>query len=250
MTPYYETDDVTLWHGDCRELLPLLGQRYDACVADPPYGETSLTWDRWPDGWPAIVATVTSSLWCFGSMRMILDHASEFAGWRLSQDVVWEKRNGTGFAADRFKRVHELATHWYLGPWSDIHHQVPRNPAVYDAKGRDKSVSRSSTPHTGTIGAHRYEDDGLRLTRSVIQAPSVRRGRHRTQKPVRVLDPLIRYAVPDGGTVLDPFAGSGSTAVAARLTGRRAVLIEADERCAEKAARRLDQGVLTIEGSA
>ena len=69
MKPYYEGGGIQLWHGDMREILPTLGD-FEACVTDPPYQETSLKWDRWVDGWPALVAEHTRSLWCFGSMRM------------------------------------------------------------------------------------------------------------------------------------------------------------------------------------
>ena len=55
-------------------------------------------------------------------------------------------------------------------------------------------------------------------------------GSHPTVKPVALMQYLIRHITPPGGTVLDPFAGSGSTAMAARMSGRRAVLVEADER--------------------
>lgn len=89
---YYADDQVTLYLGDMRELLPELGTRADCIVTDPPYGETSLAWDRWPKGWPALAATAASSMWCFGSLRMFLDRAPEFAEWKLSQDVVWEKK--------------------------------------------------------------------------------------------------------------------------------------------------------------
>ena len=58
MKPFYSDSSVTLFHGDMRDVLPTLG-RFDCCVADPPYGETSLAWDRWPDGWPALVAEHT-----------------------------------------------------------------------------------------------------------------------------------------------------------------------------------------------
>lgn len=236
MKPYFEEGGVQLWHGDMREMLPTLGE-FDACVTDPPYGETSLTWDRWPDGWPALVARHTRSLWCFGSMRMFLDRVGEFAGWRLSQDVVWEKHNGTGFAADRLKRVHELALHWYRGDWASVHHAAPREE--YHGPGKRVRISTAVVPHTGAIGGHTYDDDGTRMVRSVIKHPSVRGGLHPTEKPPAVLAPLIEYAVPVGGVVLDVFAGSGSTGLTARQLGRRAVLIEANEEYCEKAAERL-----------
>lgn len=244
MKPYFDDGTVTLYLGDMREVLPALDVRAACVVTDPPYAETSLAWDRWPDGWPSIAATITDSMWCFGSMRMFLDRQGEFAGWRMSQDIIWEKRNGTGFASDRFRRVHEIALHWYRGPWSGIHHEVPRVRAVFDAKGRTLSDSAARVPHTGIIGAHRYEDDGLRLARTVQRVPSVRRGLHPTEKPINILQPLIRYSCPPGGLVVDLFAGSGSTLDATRSTGRRAIGIEAREDYIEAAAKRLSQPLL------
>ncbi len=245
--PYYEDADVTLYLGDFREVLPSLDVRVDAIVTDPPYGETALAWDRWVDGWPAIAAQHTSSLWCFGSMRMFLDRRDDFAGWRLSQDVVWEKHNGSGLNADRFKRVHEHATHWYRGDWAAIHHETP---TTSDATAR--TVRRKAKPvhHQGARGPAYYtsEDGGPRLMRSVIYARSMHgRAINETEKPVELLQPLVEYAVPIGGLVLDLFAGSASTGVAARAAGRRAVLIEKREEQCEQAARRLasgDQGAL------
>ncbi|MEU2699568.1 DNA-methyltransferase [Micromonospora aurantiaca (nom. illeg.)] len=252
MTPYYADNMVTLYHGDMREVLPALDIRPDLCVADPPYAETSLAWDRWPDGWPAVVADVTSSLWCFGSMRMFLDHRGEFGAWKLSQDVVWRKNAGTGLHVDRFRRIHEHATHWYRGPWGDVYKATPRirseNPVRSDASQRDGALRGQ---HMGSV--HRkttWVDTGTRLAPSVIDAKNLRGfALHPTKKPPGILAPLIEYACPEGGVLLDPFAGSGSTAETARLSGRRAVLIEANERYCEVIARRLAQDVLPIGGT-
>lgn len=258
-TPYYADDHVTLYHGDMRGVLPAYarsGLRFTCAVVDPPYGETSLTWDRWPGEWPARVAALTSSMWCFGSLRMFGDHWPEFlrSGWKLSHDAVgefeidtavWEKHNGTGFAADRLRKVHELAGHWYRGPWSSIYHDPPREPAVFE-RGGAVVISPAQPTHTSGVGTNHWKDDGTRLARSVRRAASIRRGWHPTEKPVEILVPLIEYACPPGGTVLDPFAGSGSTGEAARLTGRRAVLVEAHEPYCEAIARRLSQDVLPL----
>jgi DNA modification methylase len=244
--PYWSDDTVTLFLGDCRDVLPALGVTADLVVADPPYGETSLPWDRWPDGWLDVAAMHANSLWCFGSQRLLLRRGREFgnAGWKFSQDVIWEKHNGTGFAADRFKRVHEIITHWYRARWAGIYHEVPRVPAVHKRGGQN--FIRRQPEHTGQVAGRGYSDDGRRLLRSVIKIRNMNGlAIHPSEKPVELLDPLIRYACPPGGLVVDPFAGSGSTLDAARASGRRGIGIEASEAYAEKAARRLEQ--LTLE---
>lgn len=247
--PYYADDTVALYHGDFRDVLPSLSIAPDVVITDPPYGETALAWDRWVPGWPSIVADLgVRSLWSFGSMRMFLDRAADFAGWQLSQDLVWEKHNGSGLNADRFKRVHEHAVHWYRGDWATIHHETPTTP---DATAR--TVRRKAKPvhHQGARGPSEFvsEDGGPRLMRSVIYAPSMHgRAINETEKPAGVVRPLVEYACPPGGLVLDIFAGSGSTAEAVRHAGggRRVVLIEQREAQCEQAARRLQQGVLDL----
>ena len=255
MKPYYADDTIRLYHGDMREILPALNLTADCIVTDPPYevmhrDTGRCAWDVWPDGWLALAAAAAPSMWCFGTFRVFMRRHSEIeaAGWRLSQDVVWSKEYGTGVAADRFRPSHELVTHWYQGQWRDIHCQTPRLPSTvarveHAVHHRPPASGRGFTYTHRPVGA--WEDDGLRYALSVLKAAPVRGG-HPTEKPVAVLDLLIRYACPDGGLVLDPFAGSGSTGEAALLTGRRAVLIEGDERYCESIARRLAQAVLPL----
>lgn len=240
--PYYQDSSVTLYHGRMEEVMQdcAENERADACITDPPYGETSLEWDHWPKNWPSLIPASIRSMWCFGSMRMFLDQHDQFAGWRLSQDVVWRKHIGSSLATDRFRRVHEHALHWYRGNWADIHHETPRRAHAGKNEG---SVHRKMKPaHMGEVGAATWVDDGTRLMETVIETRSMWRqgGVHPTQKPMSILDPLIRYAVPIAGLVLDPFAGSGSTLLTARSLGRRAIGIEANEQYCEAAAKRLD----------
>lgn len=249
--PYYQDEHVTLFHSTLEDALPMLaGETFDAIVTDPPYGETSLKWDLWPDGWPSLVAPLARSMWCFGSMRMFLKHGADFSDWRLSQDIVWEKNNGSSLAADRFRRVHEHALHWYQGPWSEVYHQTPTTPDATPHAFRRKALPPQ---HQGARGPSVYvsQDGGPRLMRSVQYVRSMHgRGINETEKPTGILEPLIEYAVPPGGILLDPFAGSCSSGLAARALGRRAVLIEKRESQCEAAANRLAQGVLDLTGGA
>lgn len=214
------------YQGDCRDVMMDWPSGFaDACVTDPPYGDTSLEWDRRCEGWVAAVARVlkpTASIWVFGSMRYLATIFAEMeaAGFRYAQDIVWEKQNGTGFHADRFRRVHEHAIQFYRGAWSDLY----RDPQ-YTMDARPKVVRRKTRPtHTGHIDRAHYvsEDGGPRLVRSVIDVANEHgRAVHPTQKPLGILAPLIAYSVPIGGIVIDPFMGSGSTGIAAEALGRR-----------------------------
>lgn len=238
--------------GDCRALLPTLPAAIaDACLADPPYGDTSLEWDKRVEGWIEAVAHVlkpAASIWVFGSMRFLVPTfaSMERAGFRYSQDIVWEKQNGTGFHNDRFRRVHEHAVLFYRGAWADVY-KCPQ--VTHDA--RAKQVRRKKRPtHTGHIEAGHYVsvDGGPRLRRSVFRIRNEHgHALHPTQKPVDLLDPMIRYSVPPGGVVVDPFLGSGSTALSAQRTGRHWIGFELDPKCEAMQVQRLRQPALVLE---
>ena len=137
---------VTLHHGRWQDHLPSDGGGHLAIV-DPPYGDTSLSWDRTVHGWVQKLPVSVEQVWCFGSMRFHMEVACEFRGPRgarnftYGQEVIWEKHNGSGFATDRFRRVHEIAMHWYRGTWGALHHVVP---TTADATARQ--VRRKTRP--------------------------------------------------------------------------------------------------------
>ncbi len=235
---------MTLLIGDCRDLMPVHAP-FDMIVADPPYGDTSLAWDRRVDGWLPLARNAlrpTGSLWVFGSLRCFMATADRFAdaGLRYAQEIVWEKQNGSSFHADRFKRVHELAVQFYRAetPWRDIYNAVQTTP---DATAR--TIRRKQRPpHTGHIDTGHYvsHDGGPRLMRSVIYARNCHgRAIHPTEKPVGLLEILIRTSSPPDGLVGDWFAGSGAAGEACCLSGRRYLGCEIDPGMAQRARDRL-----------
>lgn len=221
----------------------LEGLGADAIVTDPPYGQTSLWWDVPVDGWIDLAGQIlrpAASIWVFGTLRSLIKLVPRFevAGWKLGQDLVWEKHNGSNSARDRFRRVHEQVVHLYRGRWRDLYAVPPTTP-----NATAKTIRRKRRPaHWGDIGAGHYEshDGGPRMMRSVVHARSCHGyAVHRTQKPIELIRPLVEYSVPPGGLVVDPFAGSGTTMLAAREVGRRSIGIELRRTAARQAVRRL-----------
>lgn len=239
---------VSLLHGGCFKPLvrAMPSTSVDLILTDPPYGETSLSWDRWVQEWPSEIYRVlkpTGSMWVFGSMRMFLNRIDEFHEFKFAQDVVWEKHNGSGFHADRFKRVHENALQFYRAdaPWGGVY----KNPQ-YTMDATARSVRRKKRPpHMGHIeeaGSYYVsQDGGPRLMRSVIYMRSEHgRAEHPTQKPEGIIEPLLKYSCPSGGIVFDPFMGSGTIGVVAQKNGFRFIGAEISPKYFEIAKRRIE----------
>lgn len=247
MKPYFSHGGVTIYLGDCRQVLPELDPAsVDVAIADPPYGTTNLEWDERDISWLEATSAVlkpAGTVWCFGSMKTFMAQGAAIAalGWIVAQDIVWQKHNGSNFHADRFRRVHEHAVHLFRGRWDTVHKEPVKVPGA-----RARQVRRKRRPaHLGEIGFdHVYTsvDGGPCLELSVIEVRSCHGyAEHPTQKPTGILAPLVTYSCPPGGVVIDPTMGSGSTLVAAKRAGRRAIGIEFDERYCEIAARRISQ---------
>ena len=228
---------ATLYHGDCLEIMETLPV-VDAIVTDPPYcsgavseaSRTSATGQGLRSenikrlGWfvgdnmgtAGLVFLLRSmafrgleilnpegSLLVFCDWRMVpnLAPAIESSGMRYQNMVVWDK--GAMGLGMGFRAQHECILHF-------------------------------------TAGGPKYHDLG---TGNVIKAARVGAGdrEHQTQKPVDLLQRLIKVVTPPDGIVLDPFAGSGSTGVAAIAESRRFIGIERDARHIATARERLDQ---------
>ena len=209
MTPYHESDGVTLYHGDCREILPQLG-RFDLLLTDPPYGigyggsqsiggtagRAKAGWKTWKTGWDE--APVDQEL---------LDCAIRQA--KIS--IVW--------GGNYFKLPPSQC--WF----------------VWDKEQRNFTLADAEMAWTNMDKAIRV----FSYSRGLCVAEGPRQ--HPTQKPVALMRWCLARA-EDPQTILDPFAGSGTTLLAAKLEGRKAVGIEISEEYCEIAANRLRQRLL------
>lgn len=221
--PFYSDESVTLWLGKCEERTEWLTA--DVLVTDPPYG----------------------------------------IGWRNKGGLKARGRYATsrahaGIAGDDDTSARDGA----LAAWGDRHAMVFGSPMLPAPTGTRQMLFYQKPPDAGvrnTAAGFRRDVDviyllgpwmlGIGGRSSVVttsarsvgnpSAPAARYG-HPHAKPVDVMEQLLAACPP--GVVADPFAGSGSTLVAARNLGRRAVGVELDERYCEMIARRLAQGVL------
>ena len=213
MTPYYEDDAVTIYHGDCREILPTL--EADVLVTDPPYGMGYVSRFGYETTQP-IKGDHDTSL-----RDEILDYwgdrpALVFGTWKKPRPaatrelLVWHK-TGVGFLGD-------------LGlPWGPAHEEIYVLGKGWEGRRR----------------ANVYTVNGLHTRPSSLKRPE-----HPTPKPVPLLQALISYCPQ--GMIADPFMGAGSTLRAAKDLGRKAIGIEIEERYCEIAVEQLAQGVLSL----
>lgn len=218
--PYYTDESVTIYHGDCREILPSLPVP-DLILTDPPYGVSERT-SRLSNG-RANLARCNDFPPVYGDgeafdpshillyPRVILFGANYYAE-RLptsSAWIVWDKLDG-------------LTTTKRLVGFDD---------------NADVEIAWSNLGGPARLVRHRWK--GM-IKASERGEPRV----HPTQKPVALMGRLIAWHTAPGELVIDPYMGGGSTLRAAKDHGRRAIGIEIEERYCHIAAERCAQEVL------
>ncbi len=216
--PYYERDGIKLYHGDCVDILPFLG-RFDLALTDPPYGVTYQSNHRVGQGSTPITNDGTRlSLRLYRKVIPLIEANAVlwFTRWDAWPDVwelVGQKYPLKGMLV--WDKGHNGMGD--LSNWGCSHELIASAGGIRTVGGRDGSILRfAPVPPSGRS--------------------------HPTEKPTKLLEYLISKV--DAQTVIDPFAGSGATLMAARDLGRQAVGIEISEKYCEAAANRLSQGTL------
>ena len=233
----------TFYLGDCLvEMDKIADKSVDMILCDLPYGTTACKWDSvipFEPLWKhyeriikdngAIVLTASQPF----TSAMIMSNPKLF-----KYEWIWRKNSGSGFGnANRMPlKEHESCLVFYKK-------QPLYNAQRCERKGGGASrvkygfKDRKDSPHfsTGKDKGYRTPD---RLPGSVIDV-NVEKGLHPTQKPVLLMEYLIKTYTNEGETVLDNCMGSGSTGVACKKTGRHFIGIEKDEKYFEIAKNRI-----------
>ncbi len=263
MKPYYQDDAVTIYCGDCREILPTI-KPVALTVTSPPYGElreyggdnflrdpgsiAPLLWRAMDIGgvvvWVAGDSVIDGSESC-ASFRQALQFRD--AGFRLHDTMIWEK-SGTHYPdSNRYWQVFE-----YMFVFSV---EAPRvfHPILEPTVYRNTSRTATHRNRDGTLSLSKYAVGKETRPRYNIWYYPVGSGHtddqafaHPASFPLALAKDHIQSWSDTGAVVLDPFMGSGTTLRAAKDLGRRAIGIEIEERYCEIAAKRCAQEVLVI----
>ena len=233
MTIYYQDEHVTLHHGDCIETMQSLpGNSVHTVLTDPPYSSggrrenarslrKSMIRGMEDEDWIRGDAMSTNGFtylmrMCAIQWRRVLvngGHALSFIDWRMAHHVA-----AAFETADLRQQPTLVWDKTYFGMGAIFRNQ---HEFIIHA-----TVGTPLPPQRRDVG-------------NVIGTKPIRKGDHPTEKPAELLDTLLSVVAAPGTTVLDPFAGSGSTLQAARARGLKAIGVEADEAYCETIARRL-----------
>ncbi len=231
--PYYDHDGITIYHGDCRDVLTELpASSVDLLLTDPPYGmafsgqgEKSAQANISADGVRQGIRVIRQALFETSPLLKPDAHLLMFCHWNSYPDFY--------DAISPYVKLRN-ALIWFkeMGGQGNIRSDYLRNYEVimYGARG-EREINALSGFSAVLRGFTRPGNDRL----------------HPTEKPISLLTYLTKRHCPADGLVLDPFMGSGTTLRAAKDLGRRAIGIEIEERYCEIAARRLQQSVLPLE---
>ena len=235
---------MQLLHGECLEIMKSIPDKsIDMCLTDPPYGTTACKWDiiiPFEPMWNELkrITKDNGAICLFGS-EPFSSHLRMSNLKMFKYDWVWLKSNGGGFLnANRqpLKR-HELisvyaAKQSFYSPQKTV--------------GRKYTCTRASAGETTqdqTVAGWITKNDGTRFPLS-YQKFSSETGLHPTQKPVALLEYLIKTYTLEGDMVLDFTMGSGSTGVACKNLNRKFIGIEKDDKYFEIAKNRIDAAAI------
>jgi len=244
---------MMMLHGDCLKLMKLIADgSVDMILTDPPYGTTACKWDNvipfepmWEQVWRVLKPNGACLL--FGSepfssaLRM-----SQIK--RFKYDWVWVKPNGSNVMQVKwqpFKR-HETISIFSQSPCAFSKHQntcayfpqMIKGKPYTQVSGKTRSFHSASNKDNGKANNHMTISNGDRFPTSILEF-NAEKGFHPTQKPVALLEYLIKTYTLEGETVLDFTMGSGSTGVACVNTGRKFIGIEQDDKYFEIASKRI-----------
>ncbi len=243
MTPYYEQSGVTIYHGDCRDMLPHIAS-VDHAIFDPPYSQHVHSKSmRGASGWKGPISESRE----MGFDALTPDVLRAVAQWCSHFVPRWSAAFSDTESAHLWREAFEGEGLDYIR--TAFWHKVGGAPQF---TGDRPAVACEAITLAHPSGRKRWNGGGKHGIYSVPivlnRGASATEWRcHTTQKPEELMAQLVVDFTDYGETILDPFMGSGTTLISAKRLGRRAIGIEREEKYCEIAAKRLSQEALPLE---
>lgn len=247
-----KTDNYEIYQGDCLEVMDKLieqGVKVDCVICDPPYGTVACHWDQiipFEEMWERLNKLVKDdgAIVLFGSQPF----TSLLVGSNLPQfkyEWIWQKNKGSNFSSLKYQPFKEHENILIFSKCKKItYHPIFEERAESGKKRCQKPVKPNTTGskvyNMKPYGEPKKYDTNLRHPKSV-QKFNCETGFHPTQKPVSLLEYLIKTYTNEGEVILDFTMGSGSTGVACINTDRKFIGIELDDKYFEIAENRLKE---------
>ena len=239
---------IDLRLGDCLEVMKSIPDgSIDAIITDPPYGTTACKWDSVIDFklmWLELnrIIKPNGAIVLFGSQpftsALVMSNPKMF-----KYEWVWRKPKGTGHlnAKKQPLRDKEDILVFYKKQCT-YNPQMTEGTPYKDKAGKDHTKKTSMTDSYGNYTNYREANKGVRYPKQVQKFGVVERGTlHPTQKPVELMEYLIKTYTNENETVLDFTMGSGSTGVACVNTNRNFIGIEQDDKYFDIATERINK---------
>lgn len=241
------SENINLFNGDCLEVMDRLieqGVQVDAIITDPPFGTTACKWDSvipFYEMWERLnkIIKPNGAIVLFGSQpftsTLILSNIKMF-----KYEVIWDKNKGT---QPQLANIQPMKSHENICVFGEG--RILYNPQKTKGTPYERDNKQNHKEHSLSKGLKpiKQKNDGFRFPKTIQMFPrdySAQSRLHPTQKPVALMEYLIKTYTNESDTVLDFTMGSGSTGVACKNLNRKFIGIELDESYFNIAKERID----------
>lgn len=256
--PYYNKNNILLYKGDTLKILKELknNKLFDATITSPPYNigkeyEKNLTTDsylKWSEDWINLIYKISkdnASFWLnlgyysvenIGKAVPIIYTLWNKIPFYLQQEIIWNY--GAGVAAKKFFSPRNEKFLWYLKDKDNYKFFLDR---IRDPNVKYPNQKKNGKIKVNSLGKNPSDVWYIPKVTSGSKRSSKERTAHPAQFPIALINRIVLCSTNENDLILDPFLGSGTTAVSALLYNRKFLGIEIDEKYIKIAANRIEK---------
>lgn len=252
--PYYQNQNVVLYKGDCLQILPQLDIKVDCVITDLPYGTSACKWDcivPFQPMWKQLqrLTKDNSAICLFGVQPFSsLLRVSNLNLYKY--DWIWNKGQFANFLNVKFQpgKVHQIISVFGKGASSYSkninmnYFPVMQSGKPYKCKSGNQKQQKNNSTVRSKIQSVITQNDGKRYPTSILNDfKKDKQKYHPTQKPISLLEYLIKTYSEQNDLILDFTCGSGGVGIACMNTNRRCVLIQKQQKYCQITVKRLKE---------